>query len=138
MIHTKELSLISEGSFFSLNITDQVRSVVKEADIQEGAVLVFYRHTTGAVLLVEHEVGMLVDLEDVLERIAPIAYDYQHHLRGYDANGAAHVRTALLSVSATIPVLSGDLLLGEYQEIIVIDFDPGEKTRTVVVQVTGE
>lgn len=138
MIHTESLSLVSEGGFFSLNITDQVRSILQDAAIQEGTVLVFYRHTTGAVLLVEHEAGMLVDLEDVLEKITPAAYDYKHHLRGFDANGAAHIRTALLSVSATVPVVSGDLLLGEYQEIIVIDFDPGEKTRTVIVQVTGE
>lgn len=138
MIHTESLSLVSEGGFFSLNITNQVRSILQDAAIQEGTVLVFYRHTTGAVLLVEHEAGMLVDLEDVLEKITPAAYDYKHHLRGFDANGAAHIRTALLSVSATVPVVSGDLLLGEYQEIIVIDFDPGEKTRTVIVQVTGE
>ena len=138
MIHTEKLSFVSAGSFFSLNITDQVRSIVKDAAVREGSVLIYYRHTTGAVLLVEHEAGMLVDLEDLLEEIAPVAYDYKHHLRGFDTNGAAHVRTALLSVSATVPVLNGDLLLGAYQEIIVIDFDPGEKTRTVVVQVNGE
>lgn len=138
MIHTEILSLVSEGSFFSLNITEQIRSILKDAAIQQGTVLVFYRHTTGAILLVEHEAGMLVDLEDVLEKITPSDHDYKHHLRGFDANGAAHVRTALLSVSATIPVVNGDLLLGEYQEIIAIDFDPGEKMRTVVVQVMGE
>lgn len=137
-IHTQNINLISEGGFFSLNITDQVRSILKDTAVQEGTVLVFYRHTTGAVLLVEHEAGMLVDLEDVLEKITPSAHDYKHHLRGYDSNGAAHLRTALLNVSVTIPVVSGDLLLGEYQEIIVIDFDPGEKKRTTVVQVMGE
>jgi len=137
MIHTEQLSLISEGSFFSLNITDQVKAILEGTAIQQGSVLVFYRHTTGAILLVEHEAGMLVDLQDVLEKITPSAYEYKHHLRGYDSNGAAHVRTAMLNVSLTVPVLDGQLLLGEYQEIIVIDFDPGEKVRTVVVQVTG-
>ena len=137
MIHTEQLSLVSEGSFFSLNITDQVKAILEGTAIQQGSVLVFYRHTTGAILLVEHEAGMLVDLQDVLEKITPSAYEYKHHLRGYDSNGAAHVRTAMLNVSLTVPVLDGQLLLGEYQDIIVIDFDPGEKVRTVVVQVTG-
>lgn len=138
MIHTEQLSLVSEGSFFNLNITDQVRAIVKETAVCEGSVLVFYQHTTGAILLVEHEAGMLVDFEETLEKIASTGADYKHHLRGYDANGAAHIRTALLTVSQTIPILNGDLLLGAYQEIIIIDFDPGQKTRSVIVQVTGE
>jgi secondary thiamine-phosphate synthase enzyme len=137
MIHTEQLCLVSEGSFFSLNITDQVKAILEGTAIQQGSVLVFYQHTTGAILLVEHEAGMLVDLQDVLEKITPSAYGYKHHLRGYDSNGAAHVRTAMLNVSLTVPVLDGQLLLGEYQEIIVIDFDPGQKVRTVIVQVTG-
>lgn len=138
MIHTEKFSFVSEGSFFSLNITGHVRSIVKDTAVQEGSVLVFYQHTTGAVILVEHEAGMLVDFEDILEKITPTGTDYRHHLRGFDANGAAHIRTAMLSVSETIPIFNGDLLLGAYQEIIVIDFDLGEKTRNVIVQVTGE
>lgn len=138
MVHRQELTLASGGDFHTFNITDQVRDVVAQSGIRDGSALIFYRHTTGAVMIVEHEAGILVDLEDVLEKIAPVVADYKHHLRGHDNNGAAHVRTALLSVSTTVPVVDGDLLLGSYQEILVIDMDPGEKTRKVLVQVMGE
>jgi thiamine phosphate synthase YjbQ (UPF0047 family) len=63
--------------------------------------------------------------------------DYKHHLRGYDANGAAHILTALLPVSLTMPVVDGDIALGTYQEILMLDMDPGEKLRTVLVQISG-
>lgn len=89
-------------------------------------------------MIVEHEAGILVDLEDVLEAIVPVAADYKHHLRGYDSNGAAHIRTALLNVSVTIPIQDNNLLMGTYQEILVIDMDPGHKIRNVIVQVIGE
>lgn len=137
MIHTEKLTFLSEGGFYALNITDEVRTVVKASGAKEGSVLVYYRHTTGALIVVEHEAGILVDLEDVLEGIVPIAYDYKHHLRGYDTNGAAHVRTALLNVSLTVPITDGELLLGSYQEIIMIDMEPEGRPRTVVVQVSG-
>jgi secondary thiamine-phosphate synthase enzyme len=138
MVLTEKLTLVSEGGFYAINVTEQVRAVVKAAGIREGAALVFYRHTTGAVMIVEHDAGILVDLEDVLERIVPVVYDYKHHLRGFDTNGAAHVRTALLSVSVTVPVVDGDLLLGTYQEIVVVDMEPEGRPRTVIVQVMGE
>lgn len=134
---TRELSLPSQGDFDVINITDRVRGVLQESEILEGSTLVFYKHTTGAILMVEHEAGMLVDLEDLLERIAPQGLEYKHHLRGYDSNGAAHIRTALLPISITVPVVDGNLALGTYQEILMLDMDPGEKTRNVLVQVSG-
>jgi secondary thiamine-phosphate synthase enzyme len=138
MVLTEKLEILSEGDFYAANITEQVRAVVKRSGVSEGSALVYYLHTTGAVMVVEHEAGILVDLEDALEKVALASADYKHHRRGYDINGAAHVRTALLSVSVTLPVVGGDLLLGEYQEILVIDMDPGPKVRTVVVQAMGE
>ncbi len=138
MVFTEKLAFITEGDFYALNITDQVRDVIKVSGIKEGSVLVYYRHTTGAILIIEHEVGILVDLQDVLDSIVPLAYEYKHHLRGYDSNGAAHVRTAMLNVSVTIPVADADLMIGSYQEIIMIDMDPQGCPRNVTVQVMGE
>jgi len=138
MIFTQELTLLSEGDFYALNITDRVQSVIDASGIKEGQALVFYQHTTGAIAVVEHESGILADLEEALEKMAPVEGNYHHHQRGYDQNGAAHVRTALLNVSMALPLKEGRLLLGTYQEILMIDFDPGPKLRTVVVQVKGE
>lgn len=138
MVHTEKLTFNSDGDFYALNITDQVRDVLAASGIIEGSVLVYYEHTTGAILIIEHEVGILVDLQDLLEGIIPLAYEYKHHLRGYDSNGAAHVRTAMLNVSVTIPVVDADLMIGSYQEIIMLDMDPQGRPRNVIVQVMGE
>lgn len=139
-ILTETLEFQSEGNFYAVNMTERVRDVVKRSGVREGSALVYYQHTTGAVLIVEHEAGSLVDMQEALERVAPLAWAYKHHRRGYDANGAAHVRTALLNVSATVPVVGGDLAMGIYQEIVVLDFDPVDEphTRRVTVQVMGE
>ena len=138
MVYTEKLTFNSDGDFYALNITDQVRDVLAASGIIEGSVLVYYEHTTGAILIIEHEVGILVDLQDLLEGIIPLAYEYKHHLRGYDSNGAAHVRTAMLNVSVTIPVVDADLMIGSYQEIIMLDMDPQGRPRNVIVQVMGE
>lgn len=137
-VFTRQITLVSEGPFYTQNITEQARAVVRDSGIQEGMALVFYRHTTGAITIGEHEAGMLVDLEALLESVTPVAGDYKHHLRGYDTNGAAHLRTALLNVSITVPVTAGDLDLGSYQEILLIDLDVGLKQRSLTVKVLGE
>jgi secondary thiamine-phosphate synthase enzyme len=138
MIQTRQISLLSEGHFYSEVITDQIRDIVTESGVQEGAALIFYRHTTGSVMIVEHEAGFLVDLEDLLEKLIPGAGDFKHHIRGYDTNGAAHLRSMLLGTSIHVPILEGTLQLGSFQEVMVLDMDPARRERTVLVQVIGE
>lgn len=137
-VYTHACTLLSEGSGHAQLVTDQVRAAVSASSVSSGVAHVFYRHTTGALLIVEYEAGILADLEDTLEAIAPAAAAYLHHRRGYDENGAAHLRTALLSVSVAVPVIDGELALGSWQEILAVDFDPGLKTRSLLVQVMGE
>lgn len=134
------LDLPSRGDFYAMNVTERVRAVVTRSGIRQGHALVYYQHTSGTVLIIEHEAGILVDLQDVLDAITPPDRDYTHHRRGYDFNGASHLRAGLLGVSVTVPVVGGDLLMGTYQEIIVIDFDAADDTRTrhVTIQVMGE
>ena len=138
MIHTTTLDIDSSGNFTVVNITDQVRDFVVSTGVAHGQVLVFYKHTTGAVLIAEHEAGIIADLQDTLERISPVSYEYLHHFKGLDSNGYAHVRSALLTVSVTIPILNSEMLLGSYQEILVIDDQTESAPRQVVLQVIGE
>lgn len=138
MIRTQQLTLETEGGFAVVNITERVRDIVKSSGIQEGSALVFYRHTTGAVILDEHEAGVIADLEAVLDEISPLDRDYKHHLRAVDFNAHAHVRTALLGAHVVIPITDGDLLLGRYQEILVIDMQTERAPRYVAVTVMGE
>lgn len=138
MIRTEKHTLISEGSFHVFNVTEMARATVRAAGIREGSALVYFCHTTGSVIIVEHEAGILVDLEDALAQIAPPTGEYKHHLRGWDVNGAAHICTAVMGSSVTVPVLDGDLLLGSFQEILVVDMEPNARPRNIVIQVMGE
>jgi len=138
MIHTKQLDLDTSGNFSVVNITEQVRAFVQSTGVTHGQVLVFYRHTTGALLIGEHEAGIIADLQAFFERVVPVDHPYFHHLRAVDFNGHAHVRSALLTVTVNIPVMNGNLMLGTYQEILVIDDQTDPAPRYVIVQMVGE
>ena len=138
MVKTRTIQIESEGKFSTFVVTEVAKRFVSESGLREGSLSVFLQHTTGAVMIVEHEAGFLVDLEDVLERLVPLEGDYRHHLVGYDRNGAVHVRSALLSASVTVPVLDGSLLLGTYQDIMVLDMQRESSPRSLVLQVMGE
>jgi len=135
---TEKIILDSDGGFSSFILTEQVRSFVHSSGVKEGFALVFFQHTTGAVMIVEHEAGFLVDLEDTLERLVPGKSGYKHHMVGYDLNGAMHVRNSLLNSSVQIPISGGDLLLGQYQDIMVLDMQRERSPRHLVFQVYGE
>ncbi len=136
--HTQQLTLEAEGGFSVVNLTERVRDVVKASGVQEGMALVFYRHTTGAVILDEHEAGVIADLQGVLDEISPVERDYRHHLRAVDFTAHAHVRTALLGAEVVLPVTGGDLLLGRYKEILVNDMQTERAPRYVAVTVMGD
>ena len=138
MVRTTRLQLTSEGRFHTFVITEEAKSFIADSGLRQGTLTVFLQHTTGAVLIVEHEAGFLVDLEDTLERLVPLEGEYRHHMVGYDRNGAVHVRSALLSASVTVPVQDGTLLLGTYQDIMVLDMQRESAPRSVVLQVMGE
>lgn len=138
MVITKQIELDSRGYFHVTNITEQVRHFVTSTGVQQGQVLVFYQHTTGAVIIGEHEPGIIADIQEMFERIAPVSHEYIHHLRAVDFNGHAHVRSALMTVNVVIPIMDGKLLLGTYQEILVIDDQTDPAPRFVVIQVSGE
>ena len=138
MILSRQIELLSDGRFNVLNITDQVADFVQTSGIQNGQVLVFFQHTTGAVIIGEHETGIVADLEDMFERIIPTNYPFKHHIRAVDFNGHAHLRAALMPTSVTIPVVQGKLALGTYQEILVIDDQTDQEPRYLILQVMGE
>lgn len=138
MVVSKQVSLISEGRLSFHNVTDQVTDFVGSSGIRNGQVTVFYQHTTGSIIIGEHEAGIMADAHDMFERIAPTDFPYKHHIRGVDFNGHAHLRAALMPTSVTIPVVDGLLSLGTYQEILVIDDQVEQEIRYLVFQIIGE
>jgi len=138
MIKSKKIILDSEGNFCSINISDLVKEFVSSSGISNGTVILFYQHTTGSVLLYEQEAGVIVDIQDALDRLIPENIEYLHHMRGVDKNGASHVRSLFLTPSITIPIIEGELALGKYQEIVILDMQSESKPRSLIIQVTGE
>jgi secondary thiamine-phosphate synthase enzyme len=137
-IRTTTLEIYPGPSFAVQNITHLINEFVESTSVQEGQLVVFYKHTTGSVIIGEHEVGVVADLERVLEMITPSDGEYLHHLREVDFNGYAHLRAAILPISLTIPILGGRLTLGTHQEVQVVDNQPEELPRFVVLQIIGE
>ena len=121
-----------------INITGQVAAIVTQSLITNGLVNVFCPGSTGSITTIEYESGALQDLKKALERIAPADIPCQHDERWGDGNGFSHVRAALMKPSLSVPVVSGRLTLGTWQQIILIDFDNRARHRELVVLVIGE
>jgi secondary thiamine-phosphate synthase enzyme len=138
VVVSKQIELPSDGRFNVINITDQVRAFVQDCGLVHGQVLVFFQHTTGAVIIGEHEAGIIADLNDLMERIIPTDYPYIHHIRAVDFNGHAHIRAAIMPTSVTVPVVDGKLALGTYQEVLVIDDQVDFEPRFILLQAIGE
>jgi secondary thiamine-phosphate synthase enzyme len=138
MLVYKQISLQSDGHFNVINITDQVKDFIQASGIRQGQVLIFYQHTTGAIIIGEHEAGIMADLQEFFERIIPVNSKYKHHIRMVDFNGHAHIRVALMQTSVTLPVIDGKMPLGHVQEILVIDDQVDLIPRSLILQVIGE
>ena len=138
MVYTGKISLHTKGFSDIIDITPQVISIANKSSITDGLVTVFCPGSTGSITTIEYEPGVLQDLKNALERIAPSDIPYKHDERWGDGNGFSHVRAALMKPSLTIPVVNGKLTLGTWQQIVFIDFDNRERHRDVVVQIIGD
>ena len=114
-----------------------ITEVVSEAarGVGSGLVTVFVVGSTAALTTIEFEPGAIADLNAVFERLAPRHGDYRHHERWGDDNGSSHVRAALLGPSLTIPIIDGELTLGTWQQIMLLEFDTRPRKREVVIQI---
>jgi secondary thiamine-phosphate synthase enzyme len=138
MLLTETISINTKGFCDIINITPQVFSIVKQSSIENGLVTIFCPGSTGSITTIEYESGVLQDLQDALERIAPSDIPYAHDRRWGDGNGFSHVRAALMKPSLSVPLVSGKLTLGTWQQIVFIDFDNRGRHRKLVVQVMGD
>ncbi|HEU5257219.1 MAG TPA: secondary thiamine-phosphate synthase enzyme YjbQ [Vicinamibacterales bacterium] len=138
MVRTHTLEISTKGQGDTHDVTSAVARAVAESDIRAGIVTVFVVGSTAGVTTIEFESGALHDLSAVFEELAPRDGEYQHHLRWGDDNGSSHVRAALLGPSVTIPFRDGELMLGQWQQIAVLEFDTRPRRRQIVVQMIGE
>ena len=135
---TKYLNFDTKGNADIIDITDDVTVAVNESKIEEGIVTVFAPGSTMAVTTLEYEPGLVFDLTQALERIAPQDITYKHNERWHDGNGHSHVRASLLGQSESFPIIDGNIALGTWQQIICIDLDNRPRSRKLIVQIVGE
>ena len=120
-----------------IDITAEVEEKIRVAGITDGTVLLFISGSTAALTTIEYESGVVNDLRMAIEKIAPRDIPYEHDRRWGDGNGYAHVRAALLGPSLSVPMRRGTMLLGTWQQIVVLDFDNRPRKREVQVQLAG-
>jgi secondary thiamine-phosphate synthase enzyme len=134
-VHSGLLRLATEGDGQVVDLTEGVASVVRQSEVGEGVAVVFGVGSTLAVTTMEYEPGGVRDLADALERLLPAAGDYAHNRLNHDTNSHAHQRASIVGPSETIPVVGGQLALGTWQQVVLLDFDDRPRQRTVHVQV---
>jgi len=138
MVATHRRDVATKGQGDAHDITDLVAAAVAESNCRAGIATVFVVGSTAAVTTIEFEPGAIADLNRLFEDVAPRGADYRHHLRWGDDNGSSHVRAALLGPSLTVPFADAKLLLGTWQQIMLLECDTRPRTREVVVQIVGD
>ena len=130
-----KISIKTKGNNDIINITDQVQKAVEESKIKEGTCFVFVPHSTCAISTIEYEPGLIQDIKDALERIAPVDAKYAHDDKWGDGNGYAHIRATFMKPSFVVPIEKGRLMLGTWQQIILIDFDNRAREREIIIKI---
>ncbi len=134
--HTEYLWFDTSARREYIRITDKVRNVLIKSGISEGMILVSAMHISAGVYVNDNESGIIQDIDNMLESIAPYGPDYNHHRTGED-NGDAHLKSILVHHQVVVPVTDGKLDLGPWQQIFYAEFD-GKRRKRVVIKVMGE
>ncbi|RJP19354.1 MAG: YjbQ family protein [Candidatus Omnitrophota bacterium] len=137
-IKTERIRVSTKGNTDIIDLTPQITKIVSNSGMTEGQVTVFVPGATGGLSTVEYEPGLLQDIPDMFEKIAPKGATYHHDMTWHDGNGHSHLRATLVGPSLTIPFEKKTLTLGTWQQVILLDFDNRARDRSIVVQLIGE
>jgi secondary thiamine-phosphate synthase enzyme len=137
-IHTTKLTEKTQGRCDIVDITAKVEEQLRRGKLSRGLATLFVSGSTAGLTTIEYEPGILKDLKELLEKLIPSDRKYHHDDRWGDDNGFSHLRASLLGPSLQIPIENGKLLLGTWQQIVLLDFDNRPRTREIVVQLMGE
>ena len=135
---TKSVKINTKGKDDIVNITSKVGDIVSQSKIVNGMATVFVSGSTASVTTMEFEPGLIKDMKAMGERIAPSNEEYAHHQTWDDGNGSSHIRASVIGPSLIVPFVGKKMMLGPWQQIVVIDHDIRARSRDIVVQVMGE
>lgn len=136
-IGTYSIHKSTRGKCDIVDITDEVQSLIKKNNFDEGNVLIFAGGSTAGVTTIEYEPGLLKDYPNFFEKIIPSNLNYEHDNTWHDGNGHSHVRAAIQGASLTVPFSNGRLMLGTWQQIVFVDFDNRTRKREIIIQLFG-
>jgi secondary thiamine-phosphate synthase enzyme len=134
--HTEYLTFKTRKHREYVHITPQIEKIVRDSGIRDGMVLVSAMHITAGVYVNDDESGLIADIDQWLEGLAPFREDYRHHQTGED-NGDSHLKALLIHHQVILPVTDGKLDLGTWQRVFYAEFD-GQRSKRVIVKVMGE
>jgi len=134
--HTEYLTFHTKTERAYVHITPQVETILKKSGVKDGMVLVSAMHITAGIYVNDNESGLIEDIDQWLERLAPFNADYRHHQTGED-NGDSHLKALLIHHEVIVPVTHGKLDFGTWQRIFYAEFD-GKRGKRVIVKVMGE
>lgn len=121
-----------------IDVTKQTSDALRESELNNGIVNIFVAGSTAAVTTIEYEPGLRYDFPKMLSRIAPKDIQYRHDDTWHDGNGHSHVRASLVGPSLTIPFSNSSLLLGSWQQIVMLEMDTRPRERVLTIQILGE
>src|SRR5208282_872463 len=134
--HTEHLWFQTKKHREYINITGEVEKAVEKSGIKEGMVLVSAMHITAGVYVNDAEDGLIADIDEWLEKLAPFKQDYRHHRTG-ETNGDSHLKSLLIHHEVIVPITEGKLDFGPWQKIYYAEFD-GQRKKRLLIKVMGE
>ena len=135
---TKIITVSSNGESDMVDITRQTDETIKASGLQDGIVTIFVSGSTASITTIEYEIGLKKDFPKMLARIAPSEIEYEHDNTWHDGNGHSHVRASLIGPSLTVQFKNKSLMLGTWQQIVVLEMDTRPRKRKIVLQMIGE
>jgi secondary thiamine-phosphate synthase enzyme len=135
---TKVITVSSNGEGDMIDITRQTDESIKASGLQDGIVTIFASGSTASITTIEYEVGLKKDFPKMLARVAPSEIEYEHDNTWHDGNGHSHVRASLVGPSLTVPFKNKSLMLGTWQQIVLLEMDTRPRERKIVLQIIGE
>ena len=138
MVETERIKIKTKAGTDLVNITDTVAGAIDRSKITSGIVVIFVAGSTASISTIEYEPNLIKDVIRTMEKIAPSDIEYEHHKTWQDDNGVSHVRATLAGPGITVPFSNRKLLLGTWQQIILMDFDTRPRDREIILQIMGD
>ncbi len=138
MLIFEHLTVSTKGHTDIIDITNDLRKIIRHHRIAEGIMIVTVKGSTASISTIEYEPNLVRDIQEILEKLVPSHYPYHHHKTWGDDNGHAHVRATIFGPSESFIIRGSDILLGTWQQVVLIDFDTRPRTRTIYVAIYTE